>query len=105
MINVGRLGREIRRVRTECGWSQRYLASKAEVSVGCISMLENGNRNISTPLLGRIGDAFGIPASFLTILAEEARSDDMLLEIVQATVRAGIQELCPKPRRHSTQCH
>jgi transcriptional regulator with XRE-family HTH domain len=100
MINTAKLGREVKRIRNQCGWSQRKLASKAGISAGIVSMLENGIHGVSNTLLGKIGRAFGIPASFLIILAEDSEDKADLLEIVQTTVRASIPELCPKPCQH-----
>jgi transcriptional regulator with XRE-family HTH domain len=105
MIDTEKLGREVKRIRNQCGWSQRTLASKAGISAGIVSMLENGIHGVSNTLLGKIGKAFGVPASFLIILAEDSEDNADLLEIIQATVRAGLRELCPPPcQPQKSQC-
>lgn len=54
------VGREIKRLREERGWSQAKLAVEAEMSVSGVSMIENGQRNLTTTTLGKLAKAFGL---------------------------------------------
>lgn len=54
------VGREIKKLREERGWSQAKLAVEAEMSVSGVSMIENGQRNLTTTTLGKLAKAFGL---------------------------------------------
>jgi transcriptional regulator with XRE-family HTH domain len=59
-VAVGAIGREVRRVRTERGWSQAQLAEAADMSVPGISLIETGARSPSGVSLGKIADALDV---------------------------------------------
>lgn len=54
------VGREIKRFREERGWSQAKLAVEADMSVSGVSMIENGQRNLTTTTLVKLAGAFGV---------------------------------------------
>jgi transcriptional regulator with XRE-family HTH domain len=54
------VGREVKRLRDERGWSQTRLAVEAGMSVSGISMIENGHRNLSTATLAKLAEALGV---------------------------------------------
>jgi transcriptional regulator with XRE-family HTH domain len=54
------VGREVKRLREERSWSQAKLAVEAEMSVSGVSMIENGQRNLTTTTLAKLAGAFGL---------------------------------------------
>ena len=54
---AGRLGFEIRLARLELGWSQEYLASRAEINRGQLSLIERGKVRVSERTLRRLKQA------------------------------------------------
>ncbi len=54
------VGQEIKRLREERNWSQAKLAVEAEMSVSGVSMIENGQRNLTTTTLAKLARAFGV---------------------------------------------
>jgi transcriptional regulator with XRE-family HTH domain len=55
-----KIGRRIRQLRTERGWTQTMLADHAELTREHLSELENGHKEIGVLALERIVRAFGI---------------------------------------------
>jgi transcriptional regulator with XRE-family HTH domain len=55
------MGRNVRRLRREKGWSQAELALRSDTSPSIVSLIENGKRNASTATLERIADALNVP--------------------------------------------
>lgn len=55
-----RLGRRIRILRTERGWTQAMLADHAELTREHLSELENGHKEIGVRALEKIAQALGI---------------------------------------------
>jgi transcriptional regulator with XRE-family HTH domain len=55
-----RLGRRIRLLRTERGWTQQQLADMAQLGRVHISELENGKREAGLRALERLADSFDI---------------------------------------------
>ena len=60
MVQDQGVGREIKRLREERAWSQAKLAVEAEMSVSGVSMIENGQRNLTTTTLAKLARAFGL---------------------------------------------
>jgi putative transcriptional regulator len=61
-----RVGRKIRLLRTEKGWTQQLLADHAELTREHLSELESGKKEAGLRTLQRIADALGIsPAALL----------------------------------------
>jgi transcriptional regulator with XRE-family HTH domain len=54
------VGREIRRLREEKGWSQAKLAGGAGMGVSGVSQIETGARNPSAVTLAKIAEAIGV---------------------------------------------
>ena len=54
------VGRRVKELREGRGWSQAKLAVEAEMSVSGVSMIENGQRNLTTTTLGKLAKAFGV---------------------------------------------
>ena len=59
------VGRNIRRIRREKGWSQEKLAFESDVHRTYISGVERGARNPTVLVLGRIADALGVSLAAL----------------------------------------
>jgi transcriptional regulator with XRE-family HTH domain len=55
-----RLGRSLRDLRDERGWSRKDLAARTGLSYPYISQLENGDREPSFDTLTRLAEAFGL---------------------------------------------
>lgn len=64
------VGREVKRLREERGWSQAKLAVEADMSVSGVSMIENGQRNLTTTTLAKLAGAFGLEIADLFLKAE-----------------------------------
>lgn len=69
-----RLGRAIRRLREERGFSQEAFAQKAKVHRTTMSEIERGITNISVDIAERIALGLGLPLSELIAAAELPRS-------------------------------
>lgn len=50
----------LKKLRTDCGWSQQELAKKAGLAKSTISMLENGERKPSFEVLETLADIFNV---------------------------------------------
>jgi transcriptional regulator with XRE-family HTH domain len=59
------VGREIRRLREEKGWSQAKLAGAAGMGVSGVSQIETGARNPSAVTLAKIAEALGVEVADL----------------------------------------
>lgn len=57
------VGREIRRLREERGWSQTKLAAGADMGVSGVSQIETGARNPSAVTLAKLAGALGVEVS------------------------------------------
>jgi transcriptional regulator with XRE-family HTH domain len=64
------IGREIRRLREEKGWSQAKLAVDAGIGVSAVSLIETGKRNPSATTLAKIAEALGVGVADLFPLAQ-----------------------------------
>src|SRR5215207_1345749 len=62
---MGDIGREIKRLREEIGWSQAELAVYAGSSQPTVNQIESGKRNPSTQTLGKLASALGVEVSDL----------------------------------------
>jgi len=67
------LGRAIRRLRADRGFSQEGLALAAHINRTYATDLENGKRNVSLEILERVADALGINTGELLTAAEAER--------------------------------
>jgi transcriptional regulator with XRE-family HTH domain len=62
------LGRNVRCLRTDRGWSQEKLAFECEMKRSYLSDLERGTRNPSIKAVERLSKALNVPASELLAL-------------------------------------
>lgn len=60
-----RLGRNIRRLRVELGYSQEVLADEADIHRTYISDLERGARNPTISVVAKIAEALQVSAGTL----------------------------------------
>lgn len=60
-----RLGKNLKELRAERGWSQEELADEAGIHRTYASDLERGTRNPSIVVLDKIVKALGVPAGSL----------------------------------------
>jgi len=59
------VARNLRRLRTEKGWSQEELAFRAKVDRSYISKLETGGYSASVTMLGKVAKTLGVDTSDL----------------------------------------
>lgn len=62
-----RVGRNIRKIRTDRGYTQEQLADRAELHFTYIGSVERGERNISVENLEKIAQALGVEVHRLLI--------------------------------------
>ena len=55
------LGRNVRRLRRQRGFTQEQLAFEAEIDLTYLGGIERGTRNPSLLVMGRIADALSVP--------------------------------------------
>ena len=60
-----RVGRKIRVLRSEKGWTQQILADHAQLTREHLSELESGKKEAGLRTLQRIADALGVNAASL----------------------------------------
>lgn len=71
-----RLGRAIRRLRSEAGYSQERFADRTRIHRTTMSEIERGVSNVSLDIAERIAKGLGIPLSELVAEAETERRVD-----------------------------
>lgn len=59
------VGRNVLEIRQRLGWSQEELAHRAAIHVTYLSGVENGRRNVTVLVLGRLAKALGVAATDL----------------------------------------
>jgi transcriptional regulator with XRE-family HTH domain len=67
------IGAKIRQIRTRLGWTQEYLAEKADMDFTSIGAAERGIRNLSLKSLARVADALSVPIEELVRLPKDTR--------------------------------
>ncbi len=67
------IGAKIRQIRTHLGWTQEYLAEKADMDFTSIGAAERGVRNLSLKSLARVAEALGVPIEDLVRLPKGTR--------------------------------
>ena len=70
-----RVGRRIRELRKEKGWSQQLLADHAELERAHLSRLEEGRREAGLRVLERIARALDVDVEDLVLRGSVKRSD------------------------------
>lgn len=63
------VGTSIRIIRQAKRMTASQLAAKADISVGFLSLVESGKRDVSVAVLQRISDALGVPLETLVLLS------------------------------------
>lgn len=64
-----KIGESIAYIRTKQGLTQAELASKADIAVTALSMIETGYRNPSKKILDKISSVFGIAPEVISFLS------------------------------------
>ncbi|MEV6057413.1 helix-turn-helix transcriptional regulator [Streptomyces sp. NPDC052107] len=72
--NLPRLGRSLRELRDERGWSRKDLAERSGLSYPYVSQLENGDREPSFDTLTKLAQTFGLAVDALLAPATTQRS-------------------------------
>jgi ribosome-binding protein aMBF1 (putative translation factor) len=65
------IGQEIKRLRTERGWTTKVLSARSRIHCDTIRKIETGHDNCTLFVLTGIATAFGLRTSELVRLAEE----------------------------------
>ena len=63
------LGEVLREHREERGWTLRKASQKGLISLGYLSEVERGQKEVSSELLDAVAQAYGVPTSSLVIEA------------------------------------
>jgi transcriptional regulator with XRE-family HTH domain len=83
----------IRRLRTELGWSQEKLAEKAEISPSYVTQIELGNRSPSIDIIEKIAIALGIEYRILFTPEDLAKNEYCKsLRILEKNVTQAVNE-------------
>ena len=83
----------IRRLRTELGWSQEKLAEKAEISPSYVTQIELGNRSPSIDIIEKIAIALGIEYRILFTPEDLAKKEYCKsLRILEKNVTQAVNE-------------
>lgn len=85
----------LKKLRTDCGWSQQELAKKAGLAKSTISMLENGERKPSFEVLETLADIFNVNLDVLRGKTDTGYYSDgtEILVPVIAEIAAGFDKL------------
>jgi transcriptional regulator with XRE-family HTH domain len=63
------LGEVLREHRDELGWTLRKASQRGLISLGYLSEVERGQKEVSSELLDAVAQAYGVPTSSLVIEA------------------------------------
>ncbi len=72
------IGKSIRLCRQQKHWSQSELASKAEISVSYLSLLERNLRDPNISILTKLADSLSVPLSVLVFLSADKSELELL---------------------------
>lgn len=87
----------IRRLRTELGWSQEKLAEKAEISPSYVTQIELGNRSPSIDIIEKIAIALGIEYRILFTPEDLAKKEYCKsLRLLEKNVMQAVNEAIQK---------
>ena len=59
-VDLERVGRRVKSLRADRGWTQADLAAESETSVSSIAKVEQGRQCMTIDTLCQIADAFGV---------------------------------------------
>lgn len=63
------LGDVVRELRTERGWTLRKLSSKSSISLGYLSEVERGIKEMSSEVIQSVADGLGVPLAEIVVEA------------------------------------
>ena len=94
IIDIRLLGSAIRDFRKGHDMTQSELAEIADVTANTIARIERGELKSSIKTIESIASAFGIPASFLTLLAttKEGTEVDTLVDALKVAVNQFVNQ-------------
>jgi XRE family aerobic/anaerobic benzoate catabolism transcriptional regulator len=107
---LGRLGQNVRSIRTARRMPRRVLSDLSGVSPRYLAQLESGQGNISIGLLHRVAEALG--TSLIDLLGQETHAEEQrlldLFRTADAHTRAGVlnrlEQAAPGPERARRIC-
>jgi len=73
-IEPATLGKAIKKVRTIRGLTQKEVAEKARLTVNYLSLVETGERSITTESLNAIAEALEVPTQWISFLGGEVQA-------------------------------
>jgi transcriptional regulator with XRE-family HTH domain len=82
------VGREVERLMKERGWSRTKLAAEADMSASGVSMILNGQRNLTTTTLAKLATALGVEVRDLFPLDQAT----LPLEDIERAVQRGMED-------------
>lgn len=63
------VGDVVRELRTERGWTLRQLSAKSNVSIGYLSEVERGQKEMSSEVIQSVADGLGVPLAEIVVEA------------------------------------
>lgn len=63
------VGDVVRELRTQKGWTLRKLSAKANVSIGYLSEVERGIKEMSSEVIQSVADGLGVPLAEIVVEA------------------------------------
>ncbi|MDB5348540.1 MAG: helix-turn-helix protein [Schlesneria sp.] len=72
-IDPANLGKTLAEIRKRRGLTQREVAYQSGLTVNFLSLLENGERGLTTETLNSYAKAVGVPTEFITFLAGDGK--------------------------------
>ena len=76
--DLSNIGSKIRRERRSKGFSQSELSKNLDISASYLNLLESGKRNITVPLLIKIGNVLGLSLKDLTLESNKRLLSDVM---------------------------
>ena len=93
-IKLASLGQTLAEIRKRRGLTQRVLAERANLTVNFLSLVEHGERGISTDSLNDCAEALGVATEFIVFLAgDEDQSKGNLAKLSQALKSAILESI------------
>lgn len=92
------LGERIKQRRLTLGWTQETLATKAGISKGFLSDVENDKRNLSADTLLDLAKVLGLSLDYLMTGEDGERSIRQVVEIPGDLALLAAQENIPFPK-------
>ena len=87
------LGDNIRKLRTNKGWTQVYVADRLQITAPFLAQIESGKRGTSLELIESIADLFDIPIASLFLEQNDFSEIKMNVRKVEVqTVEKQLQE-------------